>query len=353
MGPIDFSKFEAVKSEYSSSYDFTLLATKLNDLKTKFPPFAQYIEHFNTAEKLEKIVLANEQQLKTYRSIFDSDDLQFEYLECLKLGTEKQGNKTCKSCNNCNENAYKRNFHSEIMNILNYNVKGKEALRKVYSKIGMKACYVCNAQYALSIEPEDPSVTPGSKSVQDRYQGKFQFDHYLPKDKYPALSISLFNLLPICSSCNTIKGDRELGIDFFETDEAHWENKFRFRIIENSLSGFLLCKETLRIDLEDNHTYPSELTSLSTRYDIKGIYNTQVDQIEELIIRKLKYSETYKDKLYCAFPEIFKTTTIDDRILLGTYKKEEGIHKRPMSKFLQDIEKQLEEYLQKEISKIK
>ncbi|MGV3632290.1 MAG: hypothetical protein ACO1O6_13860 [Bacteroidota bacterium] len=352
MGPIDFTKFEAVKGEYATSFNFTTLANKLNALRTKFPLFTQFIEYFDTKEKLEKIVLANEQQLRSYRAMFDSDDLQFEYLECLKPAT-KQEKKACKSCTNCNDNAYKRNFHSEIMNILNYNVKGKEALRKVYSKIGMKTCYVCNAQYALSIEPEDPSIKSDSKSVQDRYQGKFQFDHCLPKDKYPALSISLFNLLPICSSCNTIKGDRELGIDFFETDESHWENKFRFRIIENSLSEFLLQRETLKIDLEDNHTYPSEMTSLSTRYDLKGIYNTQIDQIEELIIRKLKYSETYKEKLYYAFPEMFKTTTIDDRILLGTYKKEEGIHKRPMSKFLQDIEKQLEEYFQREILKNK
>jgi|GEM_PF-1290728 len=355
MGPIDFSKFEVVKDEYAILFNFSELAGRLNALKAKFKPFSKYIEYFDNGDKLKKIVLATEVELKTYRTKFDSNLVKFEYLECLKQNTKKEDEekkkKGCGSCSNCNENVYKRNFHSEIMRILDYNTKGKAALRKVHSKIGIKTCYVCNAQYALSIEPED--ILDDQGSTQERYQSKFQFDHYLPKDKYPVLSISLFNLFPICSSCNIIKGDRELGIDFFETDHKHWQNKFKFRVVEKSLSGFLLNKEELRIDFDDVYTYPEGMTSLSERYDIKGIYNTQIDQIEELVIRKIKYSDTYKDQLYRVFPEIFKTTTIDDRILLGTYKAEDGIHKRPMSKFLQDIEKQLEEYLQKEISKIK
>jgi hypothetical protein len=348
MGPIDFSKFEVVKKDYALSFNFKLLASKLDDLKLKFAAFTAFIEHFNTEEKLEKIILANEVELKSYKIIFDSDVLKFEYLECLNANTKGKKDKEC--CENCINNEYKRNFQSEIMNILDYKTKGKGALRKVYSKIGMKTCYVCNAQYALSIEPEND--LNDDKSIQERYQSKFQFDHYLPKDKYPALSISLFNLLPICSSCNIIKGDRELGIDFFETNPIYWENKFKFRVEENSLSEFLLKKDELRIDFEDKNFYPEGMDCLSKRYDIKGIYNTQIDQIEELIVRKIKYSKAYKEQLYDVFPEIFKTTTIDDRILLGTYKAEEGIHKRPMSKFLQDIENQLEDYFQKKISKI-
>jgi hypothetical protein len=356
MGPIDFSKFEIVKNEYSELFNFKDLVLKLNALKTKFNPFSKYIECFDTEEKLKNLVLANEVELKKYKTKFDSNTFRFEFLPCLKPNSKKESEekdkKGCGGCDNCIDNAYKRNFHSEIMSILDYKTKGKAALRKIHSKIGIKTCYVCNAQYALTIEPEE-DIRDDQNSTQERYQSKFQFDHYLPKDKYPVLSISLFNLLPICSSCNTIKGDRELGIDFFETDHLHWENKFKFRIIENSLSEFLLKKEELRIDFDDEYSYPEGMDCLSKRYDIKGIYHTQIDQIEELIVRKIKYSDTYKDQLHEIFPEIFKTTTIDDRILLGTYKKEEGIHKRPMSKFLQDIEKQLEEYLQKEISKIK
>ncbi|MBI5041876.1 MAG: HNH endonuclease [Gammaproteobacteria bacterium] len=34
------------------------------------------------------------------------------------------------------------------------------------------------------------------------------YDHYLPKDKYPELSVHVLNLIPCCNECNSSKGDR-------------------------------------------------------------------------------------------------------------------------------------------------
>ena len=341
MGPIDFSKFSAVKAEYLAFYDLEKISKDLADLEVKYPLFKDYIILFNTEQKLEQIIIADNNELTELKGKFDMCSVKFDYGKCIT----KKHNKNCNVCIVCLGNKQKKDFHNEIMTILNYATKGKENLRKVYSKIGIKTCYICNAQYALTIEPET-TLSFGADSKQNRNAAKFQFDHYFPKDNYPALSISLYNLLPICSSCNLIKGDREIGIDFFSTEISKWDGKFTFNILESTLTYFLLDQEPIQIDFIDKYVYPVGTTSLSSRYDIKGIYNTQIDIIEELIIRKLKYSDTYKDKLNISFPELFKNINIDERIELGTYSKIEGIHRRPMSKFLQDINKQLDDYFQ-------
>jgi hypothetical protein len=346
MGPIDFLKFNAVKKEYLTFYDLKKLSKKLMNLETKFPAFKDYIIFFSDEKKMENIITADNKELVDLKQRFDLCPIKFDYANCTSPKVKNKKKKDCNACKECRDNKLKRDFHTEIMTILNYSKKGKANLRKIYSKIGMKTCYICNAQYALTVEPENiPSF--GNSSKQSRYSAKFQFDHYFPKDKYPALSISLCNLLPICSSCNSIKGDREIGIDFLSTDIDMWEGKFTFNVIESTLTYFLLGQESLEIDFIDKYVYPVGISPLSTRYDIIGIYNTQVDMVEELIIRKLKYSETYKGKLDASFPELFKNVNIGERIELGTYAKSEGIHKRPMSKFLQDINKQLDEYFQK------
>ncbi|MEM8522929.1 hypothetical protein [Flavobacterium sp. PL12] len=344
MGPIDFLKFNAVKKEYLEFYDLKKVAGELADLIAKFPLFKDYINFFNDEQKLEDIIIADNNELIKIKASFDLCKIKFEYENCTSPVSKKGKTENCMSCIACQNNKMKRDFHLEIMKILDYENKGKEYLRKVYSKIGMKTCYICNAQYALTIEPETHAI--GISTQQKRYIAKFQFDHYLPKSEYPALSISLFNLLPICSSCNTIKGNREIGIDFLSTENNKWEGKFTFNILESTLTYFLLDQEPIEIDFIDKYIYPLGLAPISVRYDIKGIYNTQIDLIEELIIRKLKYSETYKDKLSISFPELFKNVNINERIELGTYTKKEDIHKRPMTKFLQDIDKQLEEYFQ-------
>lgn len=340
MGPIDFSRFKVMENEYVKAFNFSELFRLISGLEKKYPEFKCFIAIFSSETVLKNIVLADEKQLVGFKEQFDNCPIQFDFGQCA-FAKEK---KDCGHCKVCMQNKRKKAFHAEIMTILNYKTKGKNAIRKVYPKIGIKTCYICNAQYALSVKPEKKSQE--KSTVQKRYIAKFQFDHYFPKEKYPGLSISMYNLLPICSGCNLIKRNKEIGIDFLTNDTDKWADKFRFKIVEPTLSSFLLHQKPLEIDFIDNHIYPDGMTQLADRYDIKGIYNTQIDRVEELIVRKIKYSEAYKNKLSTTFSGIFANTTIEERIILGTYDEQEGIHKRPMSKFLQDINSQLDTYFQ-------
>ena len=81
---------------------------------------------------------------------------------------------------------------------------------------------------------------------------------------------------------------------------------------------------------------------LALLFHIEGIYKTQLDLIEELIIKSQVYNPSYLKSLKNNFgklnlhPELFK------RMLVGNYTEDYEIHKRPMSKIVMDIAKELE-----------
>ena len=69
MGPIDFSKFTAIKNEYLAFYDVCDLSAKLASLETKFPNFKKYINYFNDKTKLENIITADNVELLKLKKV--------------------------------------------------------------------------------------------------------------------------------------------------------------------------------------------------------------------------------------------------------------------------------------------
>lgn len=67
--------------------------------------------------------------------------------------------------------------------------------------IGHNACVYCNRQYAFNIEKD------GGKNDSSRF-ARPALDHWFPKSVYPLLSLSIHNLIPSCTVCNSsAKGD--------------------------------------------------------------------------------------------------------------------------------------------------
>jgi hypothetical protein len=73
-------------------------------------------------------------------------------------------------------------------------------------KIGHNTCVYCNRQYIFTIEKT------GGKNDKNRIVRPV-FDHWFPKAKYPLMSLSLYNLIPSCSICNSsVKGGTEFPL---------------------------------------------------------------------------------------------------------------------------------------------
>ena len=81
---------------------------------------------------------------------------------------------------------------------------GGWALAKEFNKV-LKYCPYCNAETLYAFEWE--------KDVTTLKMAKSAFDHYFPRARYPFLGLSLYNLIPSCSRCNSaFKGAESEGL---------------------------------------------------------------------------------------------------------------------------------------------
>ncbi|TWV11242.1 hypothetical protein FQ707_11180 [Bacteroidaceae bacterium HV4-6-C5C] len=98
-----------------------------------------------------------------------------------------------------------------LLKIFNYegvfNDSSKSRAFWLAKKIERKTCVYCNRQYIFTVEK-------GNGNNKQERIARPVFDHWFPKDKYPLLSISLFNLIPSCTICNSsVKGSVDLSFE--------------------------------------------------------------------------------------------------------------------------------------------
>lgn len=90
-----------------------------------------------------------------------------------------------------------------IENVFNYSgflSKNRTNSYWLSKMIQRNTCVYCNRQYIFTVKGE---TTAGHKT----YITRPVFDHWFPKSEYPLLSMSLFNLIPSCTICNSsLKG---------------------------------------------------------------------------------------------------------------------------------------------------
>jgi hypothetical protein len=217
---------------------------------------------------------------------------------------------------------------NKILTALGYKNLRTSFYPKYFNDIGIKACVYCNSQL---------TITTNGKNA------KFDVDHYHSKDDYPFLSISLFNLYPSCASCNRLKSTKKVKFELY-TDEINKTKKsdFKFKLETNGKAKYLTTKNKEYIEFRfEEPIYPMGFKKFNDVFHIEGIYKTQLDLIEELIIKSQIYNQSYLKTLKKNFsnlnlqPELFK------RMIVGNFTEDKDIHKRPMSKFVMDIAKEL------------
>ena len=205
---------------------------------------------------------------------------------------------------------------------------------KYFKEIGIKACIYCNSQLTIS----------AIKNAKKEFSAKFDVDHYHSKDDYPFLSISLFNLYPACASCNRLKSTNPIEFELYSDDASKVKkSSYKFKLDSKSKAKYLTNKNSNEIEFSfEEPPYNLGIKKFNEVFHIEGIYQTQLDLTEELIIKSQMYNSSYLKTLQDNFsklnlhPELFKRT------LIGSYTEDKDLHKRPISKLVMDIAKELE-----------
>lgn len=237
-------------------------------------------------------------------------------------------------------------------------------------EINIDTCPYCNRQYISILESSDSN-----------YIGKTrpELDHFLCKKEFPFLAVSLFNLIPSCHVCNSnIKKD----IKFVRTDctgrnllkyksrnrsedyinvlcpyEEGFGEKYVFSIYpkdddkEYNIFWGKINEDDFALKLKYKGKKDSDNTIEEKEFIRKVEGNNKVFRLEELynnnhkdialeLIAKSKiYTDSYINELLLNYSDIFSSKKQVMELLLSSYL--DNSEKRPLSKFIKDVSKQL------------
>jgi hypothetical protein len=233
-------------------------------------------------------------------------------------------------------------FHEKVVKAFDYRSfqKSEEKGKWFAKQLSIKSCPYCNAQFTMAATTEDGKT-----------YSKFQFDHFYPKDKYPFLSVSMYNLIPVCAYCNNRKSEKEVDID---THYHPYHNSIallsKFKLgysTEVALSGLdsLLDLDEGSLQIHFKPIFKDAKVEAFVKehekcYDINAVYANHTDFAKELLVKSKLYSGAGMN-LLTELKGLFPDRDTALRYLLGYSMKEEEILQRPLTKMTQDIARDL------------
>jgi len=228
------------------------------------------------------------------------------------------------------KNFKKARYSKEALHKIFYRIfvdYGYNKLNKLQfiQNIDLGSCPYCNRNYIFSINKK-ASIKP-------------EIDHFYPKSIYPYLAVCYFNLIPSCPTCNGF-GAKEAKDTFYIYPITHpyevKEHDFKFSISPQNIEYINVEKNKY-----DFNSFEIELYGNKDNLDIfklEELYQQHKDIVLELLIKKAYYPDSYiKELKSFAFSEeeIY-------RFLFSSYKEEQDLHKRPLSKLIKDISEELQ-----------
>lgn len=223
--------------------------------------------------------------------------------------------------------------------------------------LNVRTCPYCNRQYTFTLHKND-KVSP-------------HYDHYFPISKYPYLQVSLYNLIPSCSTCNQKKSDKDPyqrnnceNIDFFYPYEEEFGNDVNFVIDKFEDTGAIIgLNENFNINIVANNSEKDQkLKTVNDVFKLEKLYCQHKDYVCDIIKKTIMYNDNKIHELYTNYNFLFESEAqMRDTIFMGYLNKEDW-GKRPLSKFTHDIYNDLQKYtsekneihqLRKRIDKLK
>lgn len=203
--------------------------------------------------------------------------------------------------------------------------KGRKFHISLVDDLGLKTCPYCNRGYIYSTRRGVGKSEP---------KNTCQLDHFIDKGKYPYFALSLFNLIPVCSSCNHSKHTKNFNKSPFEIADV--DECFKFRL--DYAKADYTKQEAFQVALEvrDKGFCKQEETLGLTK-----LYEKHNDIGHELFLKQHIYSEDRIMELCESFPELFTSPNEVRQLILGNYIDKKDVGKRPLAKMTRDIMMQL------------
>jgi len=191
--------------------------------------------------------------------------------------------------------------------------------------LDVTTCLYCNRNYIFNF------------TKNNKLEATAQIDHFFDKKTYPYLAVSLYNLIPSCSTCNQRKSTKKEEIIHPFVESFDKVAKFNLKIIN---SNFYYRKSGFDISFET--TNKKALKSIEV-FNLQNLYQNHKDIILELIQKEVIYNDSYLDELFRNYEgTLFKNKEDLQRLISGGFIEDSSINKRPLSKLIKDISLELE-----------
>ncbi|MDX9814187.1 MAG: hypothetical protein RBS91_05945 [Sulfurimonadaceae bacterium] len=201
--------------------------------------------------------------------------------------------------------------------------------------LDLKVCPFCNREYIFRFED----------TVKKEARVIASLDHYYDKNNYPYLAVSIYNLIPSCTICNSkFKHSK----NFYHEKHLHpyeddFNKKVKFSYVLKPIDKKvpIFSKERININLKKLETNIKIDNTIKT-FRLQELYNEHKDIVLELIQKSQIYNETYIDELFERYSgTLFSTREELMRLITCGYISDEDINKRPLSKLIKDISEDL------------
>lgn len=217
--------------------------------------------------------------------------------------------------------------------------KKKYFAYELTNDLNIKVCPYCNINFTNTI------INKGEKLLRPT------LDHFFPKEKYPILALSFYNLIPSCHVCNSsLKGRKSVSINlnmhpYFHVLDS--DKDFAFDYTPNNLQGVIGLDENFTIDLKVNpkSPYRKQIEGNIKLFKLNERYEQHKDYVSEVVYKSYIAGGSYLKILQETFPELRLSKEEYYRLAYGNFMNEEDIDLRPMAKLVRDISNKFDDYL--------
>jgi hypothetical protein len=200
--------------------------------------------------------------------------------------------------------------------------------KSLLEKLGVRVCPYCNRQYTFTLRND--GIRP-------------QFDHYFPKSLYAYLSVSLFNLVPSCSICNSKKhalNTYEAKNDLYYPYEDEFGDDVVFQTYSDGYDFTYWTGNSNNFDIKltfKDKKHCNKVENLNKHLKIELLYKQHKDYVKDIIRNAVIYNDSRIYELLEQFPGLFHSKNeILNSIFMSCIDKESW-GKRPLSKLTHDI----------------
>lgn len=227
--------------------------------------------------------------------------------------------------NKVNGKRRKQTFSKGLLQAMGYENYRENKLVELSCMLNIKVCPYCNHNFTLYIDILGKT----------KMKGLFQFDHFYDKSDYPYLSMSLYNLIPSCSSCNHQKRTTQLDIRYNPYFKAI-SDEFHFKVMDSfQLRSGKKGVDKIDIKIERN-ARGQGINELQEDLHLEEQYSRHKDIVQEIYDKA--YSETYYRNMLTCIPAEDREKLLNQ--WLGISLDMNDIDKKPLTKFSQDVLRQ-------------